>query len=230
MPGNARTREGDARGGGLVAPDLAPVRDHGAMAADDEGRWPKQLVMSLGITLVVAVVLGVVIGIVVLGAVKMSGVDTAGAGLSQAPTLVMPSGKPTTTVRPYPADIDQSLSPTPTPSPSASPSASATSSSPSPSPKRRRHPVPAISLRAYPGQVAPGARINLTGTYPRGEGTVLQVQELQSGSWNDFPVTVTVSGGTFSTYVITSYTGPTEFRVLDQASGRHSNPVTVQIG
>jgi hypothetical protein len=197
------------------------------MAADDEGRWPKQLVMSLGVTLLVAVVVGAVISIIALGAVKVTGVDTAGAGLSEAPSLYMPSGKPRTTVRPYPADIDQSLLPSPSTSPST-----AGSPSQSASPHQRSHPrhVQPISLQAFPSHVAPGARINLTGTYPSGEGTVLQVQELQGGGWIDFPVTVTVSGGTFSTYVITSYTGLTKFRVVDQATGRQSNPVTVQIG
>ena len=55
------------------------------------------------------------------------------------------------------------------------------------------------------------ARIDLTGTYPTGEGAVLQVQRATGpgDSWVDFPVTVTVSGGQFSTYVQTGRPAPT---------------------
>ena len=64
-------------------------------------------------------------------------------------------------------------------------------------------------------------RIDLTGTYPTGEGAVLQVQRATGpgdDSWVDFPVTVTVSGGQFSTYVQTGRTGPNRFRVIDTDS------------
>lgn len=88
-----------------------------------------------------------------------------------------------------------------------------------------------ISLSAGQTSVSPMQRIDLTGTYPGGEGAVLQVQRKSGGSgWGDFPVTASVSGGTFSTYVQTSQTGPVRFRVVDTDSGAKSNPVTVRIG
>ena len=43
-----------------------------------------------------------------------------------------------------------------------------------------------ISLQAGETSVAPMGRIDLTGTYPGGEGAVLNVQKFSNGSWQDF--------------------------------------------
>ena len=109
----------------------------------------------------------------------------------------------------------------PSGTPSTSPEASPTR------PSRTPRPRP-ITLQAFPATVSPGERINLTGVYPRGEGATMQVQRFEGG-WTDFPVTARVSGGTFSTYILTSRTGATRLRVTDIASGRSSNPVRVMI-
>jgi hypothetical protein len=89
-----------------------------------------------------------------------------------------------------------------------------------------------ISLQAGQTTVSPMQRIDLTGTYVGGEGAVLQVQRATGpgDSWVDFPVTVTVSGGTFSTYVQTGRAGPNRFRVIDTDKEQTSNEVTVTIG
>ena len=73
-------------------------------------------------------------------------------------------------------------------------------------------------------------KIDLTGVYPRGEGSVLQVQRFTDGSWRDFPVTVSVSDETFTTYVQTSQGGVNRFRVVDTDSGLESNEVRITIG
>jgi hypothetical protein len=73
-------------------------------------------------------------------------------------------------------------------------------------------------------------QIDLTGVYPGGEGAILQVERFTSGSWQAFPVTVSVSDETFATYVQTSQTGPNRFRVVDTDTGRASNDVSVNIG
>ena len=73
-------------------------------------------------------------------------------------------------------------------------------------------------------------QIDLTGTYQAGEGAILQVQRFEDGAWVDFPVTVSVSGGTFATYVLTGRTGPNQFRVVDTDSEAVSNEVTVTVG
>ena len=69
-----------------------------------------------------------------------------------------------------------------------------------------------------------------TGTYQAGEGAILQVQRLENGTWSDFPVTMSVSGGTFATYVQTAQVGPNQFRVVDTDSQVVSNEVTVTVG
>lgn len=95
-----------------------------------------------------------------------------------------------------------------------------------------KSPDTGITLQAGQTRVGPMERIDLTGTFPGGEGSVLQVQRATGpgDSWVDFPVTVTVSGGTFSTYVQTGRSGPNRFRVVDTDSDRASNEVSVTIG
>ena len=73
-------------------------------------------------------------------------------------------------------------------------------------------------------------QIDLTGTYPGGEGAILQVQRLQGGAWADFPVTMSVSGGTFATYVATGQVGANQFRVVDTDTQVASNEITVTVG
>jgi len=74
-------------------------------------------------------------------------------------------------------------------------------------------------------------RINLVGTYPGNDGASLQVQRsLGDGPWADFPVNTTVSNGAFATYIQTSMLGINHIRVIDKATGRTSNAVTVKIG
>ena len=62
----------------------------------------------------------------------------------------------------------------------------------------------AISLSAAQTEVGQMEEIYLTGVYPNGEGAVVQVQRLENGNWEDFPVDAVVSGETFSTYVQTA--------------------------
>lgn len=91
-------------------------------------------------------------------------------------------------------------------------------------------PAEGISLSADQQTVAPMQQIDLTGTYQSGEGAILQVQRFENGTWTDFPVTMSVSGGTFATYVQTSRTGPNKFRVVDTDSDVVSNEITVTVG
>ncbi len=86
-----------------------------------------------------------------------------------------------------------------------------------------------ISLSASQTAVTPMEQIDLTGVYPGGEGAILQVQRLEAGKWQDFPVTVPVSNETFATYVQTSQTGVNRFRVIDTDNAMTSNEVRVTI-
>ena len=189
------------------------------MATDpDDSPWSRQLLMGVGALLAVALIVGGIFSLVALGAAKMSGLDSAGTGASMKPSLYLPPLQPTRQ--------PQTSAATPTQSASA---ASSPSPSPSPTPSKKPKPKPVISLQASPLQVSANQRIDLTGVYPSGEGHSLTVQRLEGGAWTDFPVTASVSGGGFHTWVTTSRPGLQQFRVLDQATGRHSNAVRVHV-
>ena len=181
----------------------------------------RTLQVALSAMAVVALTVGLVVGGLVLGISQYAGVDeVAQAQAQKAPaTMSIPPYRPTKPAKNEPGV--RTYDPPPSPSvdlPTASPSVSAAAAT-------------GIALVVSPQSVGPGQRIDLSGSYGR-EGAALQVQRRPAGSgaWTDFPVSATVSGGTFDTWIVTSQTGATQFRVLDQATGTISNTVTVTIG
>jgi hypothetical protein len=99
----------------------------------------------------------------------------------------------------------------------------------SPPPKIKK-PEKKISLQSGQTSVSPMGRIDLTGTYPGGEGAVLNVQKFSNGSWQDFySISATVTNGTFSTYIQTGTPGMNRFRVIDSDTHLASNEVRVRI-
>lgn len=87
-----------------------------------------------------------------------------------------------------------------------------------------------IVLTAGQSSVAPMGQIDLTGSFPGGDGAILQVQRFSGGVWLDFPVSAAVNGESFSTYVQTSQLGVNRFRMFDRATEATSNVVKVSIG
>ena len=159
----------------------------------------------------VAVVIGLLGGLAVMVGVRATGIgETSSAG-----------GDPDSTATfrlPRPSDTESAI---PEPEETVEPSEGETTS---------EAPVTAISLSAAQQSVSPMQQIDLTGTYPGAEGAILQVQRLENGAWSDFPVTMSVSGGTFATYVQTSQVGPNQFRVIDTDTQVTSNELTVTVG
>ncbi len=87
-----------------------------------------------------------------------------------------------------------------------------------------------ISLQSGETSVSPMGRIDLTGTYPGGEGAVLNVQKFSNGSWQDFySISASVTNGQFSTYIQTGTPGVNRFRMVDSDSTLTSNEVKVTI-
>ena len=180
----------------------------------------------------VAVVIGAVLGLATLAGTAMLGLGqdaSPGAGPSQREVLYLPTPSPTE--RPTGplltlAPADGGSSPTGTKS-SEQPRAEKKDRKKD---RKKREQAKGISLSVTQQQVAPMERIDLTGAYRGGEGAILQVQRFEGGSWQDFPVTVSVSGGTFATYVQTGQPGKNRFRVVDPDTGRASRPVTVRVG
>lgn len=181
-----------------------------------EPSWQRQLVIGLVALVAVGVIIG---GIVAVLAVKAADVTLSGSG-SHSPAPILPS----TATPPTSA-------PTTHPKPSGPPSVSTTTTTPSPmQTTTHRRPRRVFTLTASPHSVGPMGRINLTGSYPGHDGATLQVQRsYQGGSWQDFPVTVTVSGDTFATYVETGYSGNNRFRVVDTSTKKASNSVLVVV-
>lgn len=187
------------------------------MARDDDEDvpWTRQLAVGAGVLVAVALVIGGVMSVVALGAAKVTGLGGSHASATAPPSLYFPSDDPTTTPDTYP---DPNGSDKPSPSPSRE--------SPSAKPTQKTR---AITLQAFPQQVPPNERINLTGVYQGGEGARLQVQRFENG-WVDFPVSTSVSGGSFTTYIYTGRSGPNRFRVIDKEADQASNPVRVRVG
>ena len=159
----------------------------------------------------VAVVIGLLGGLAVMVGVRAT-------GIGDPVTASDDSGTPATFTLPRPSDTSSAI---PEPEESVEPGAEEPTS---------EAPATGISLTATQQSVSPMQQIDLTGTYPSGEGAILQVQRLEGGKWTDFPVTASVSNETFATYIQTSQTGANRFRMIDTDSGETSNEVRVTIG
>ena len=169
----------------------------------------------------VGLVVGLIAGLAVLVGTRMVGLggENAAAQSTSEESLYLP--RPEKTAGPSAPLI--TLAPGATQSP-------AEGQSQGPSPKAPKPTKKEISLSASQTSVEPMEQIDLTGVYPGGEGAILQVQRFTSGSWQAFPVTVSVSDETFATYVQTSQGGVNRFRVTDTDTGLVSNDVRINIG
>lgn len=163
----------------------------------------------------VAAVVGLLFGLAALFGTQVLGLDGGGVDASAEAT----SGSETTMYLPEP-EPTETTEPTTTAEAQPGEAPSSTESTP----------AEQISLSAGQVSVSPMQQIDLTGTYAQGEGAILQVQRFEGGSWSDFPVTVSVSNQTFSTYVQTSQAGVNRFRVKDTDSDVTSNEVEVTVG
>ena len=172
----------------------------------DETNWQKQLLIGVIMLLIVGGLIGVVVAVAGLKAANLAGI-----GDTKQPTR-------STERLHIPRNVASS-----TPGPSAS------SSTPAPATHTSKPPQHLITLEVTPSSVGSFEHINLSGSYRAPDGTRLQVQRKENGVWTDFPVTTSVSAGTFATYVQTSHTGLNLFRVSDGASGRTSNVVKVTV-
>ena len=190
---------------------------------DGDGR---PVLTGLAALVGVAVAVGLVLGLVAFAGTKFVGLDGSSSASAGSAERSMYLPKPRRTQQPSGPLI--TLAPGETQAPSSS--GRSTESKPADKPTRTKKPKTRISLSASQTQVGPMQQIDLTGVYPGGEGAILQVQRFTGGGWQDFPVTVSVSNETFSTYVQTSQRGINRFRVVDTDTGLLSNEVRVRIG
>ena len=169
----------------------------------------------------VGLAVGLIAGVAALVGVQVLGLGDAGASdrATAQQSLYIPPPEPT----------KPSKGPLITLAPGPSESADA-DDKPSKHNKPSKKPDEEISLSASQTAVSPMEQIDLTGVYPGGEGAILQVQRFTSGKWQDFPVTVSVSDETFTTYVQTSQAGQNKFRVVDSDTDLISNEVRITVG
>ena len=195
----------DGSGHGITA-----HADRGCSVKDEHANVRRQLLIGLGALLATALVIGGTVSVVVLGAANLAGVGSAGSAASEEPSLYRPT---TAGASAEPAE--------PEPTEQAEPQASD-----KPEPKKQRDARRQISLSASPERASTYEVIYLTGTYHDSNGATLQVQRFE-GRWVDFPASATVRGDSFETYVESGQDGENRFRVIDQSTGRASEPVSV---
>lgn len=189
------------------------------MADRLDDRRDRPVVYGLLALVGVATVVGLVLGLAALGGARVLGVDGATTTSGGDPEASM--------YLPKPQKTDAPEGPAVTLAPGAEATLPEASPGETKQPKKKK--AKPISLSAGQTSVSPMQQIDLSGTYPGGEGAILQVQRFENGSWQDFPVTASVSNQTFSTYVQTGQTGQNRFRVVDTDSGKASNEVKVAI-
>jgi hypothetical protein len=182
---------------------------------DRDERTEHPVLIGLVALVGVALAVGLVLGLVALGASQVLGLggDSTNRKSTSEASLYLPRPERTKAPSGPLITLDQKAE--------QSPSASGKK------PPEKKNPP--ISLSSGQTAVSPMGQIDLTGTYPGGEGAVLQVQRFTAG-WQDFPVTASVSDSTFSTYVQSSQTGVNRFRVVDTDSGKTSNEVRIRVG
>ncbi len=188
-----------------------------------------------GLVALVAVGLGVglILALVALVGTKVLGLDggdsSAGGDSSVGDSMYLPSpvetagsNGPLITLHTEDPETDSTETSEATDEPEETESTEATDSE---SPKAGE-----ISLQAVDTTVTSGERIYFSGVYPGGEGAILWLQRWQDGAWADFPASVGVTNGTFSSYIFTGVSGLNRFRVIDRDDGTVSNEIRVTVG
>jgi hypothetical protein len=201
-----------------------PRRDEPPVTHDQD-QFRRRAIRATLTVVGIAAVIGLVVGGLTAGAVYLTGLVPAEQDTSAASPP--DPGQDNENELPTP-----SLLPTksPTPEASAGPSQGATpEATTKPTKKRKPKPAHPIRLLASSNSVATMERVTLSGRYPGGNGTSLQVQRREGGAWVPFPTSATVDGGAFTTYVASGQSGPNAFRVIDPSTGRRSNVVVVRV-
>jgi len=205
----------------------------GRVSDQQEPRADRPVLNGLVALVAVALGVGLLVGLVVLVGAKVLGIggsdgdtaaDTPVRQSMYLPTPAKtdePSG-PLITLHTQDPDETDTAGSGSTDEPTGDPTSESTESE---SPKAGE-----ISLQAQQTDVASGERIYFSGVYPGGEGAILRVQRWENGGWAEFPASVGVTNGTFSSYVFTGVAGLNRFRVIDSDSGTVSNEIRVNVG
>lgn len=199
---------------------------------DEENENP----VANGLVALVAVglVIGLLTAIIALLGTRLVGLGggdgTSSGGVAAGDSLYLPSLVPT--------ELDSrmlvTLAPVETETPDSATASGSVgpSSTPSSTPTESEQPEgTSILLNAGSLRVEAGDEVMLSGTFRRGEGSVLDIwYKVEDEDWTEFNLDVNVYGGVFQVHVATYKTGTIQWRVQDPDSGTESNVVTVHHG
>lgn len=178
----------------------------------------------------VSLVVGLIVGVVALGGARVFGLNGGGGGggggATVEPTLSLPpvtetstASGPLITLTPGEEGEEGEEAegdggePTPT-----EPTTTTTEAA-----------VGEITLQASTTSAGPMERIDVSGIYTGGDGSILTIQRFTDGSWNDIAANAAVSGDLFSTYITLGRPGENRIRVIDPSADVVSNEVVVTI-
>lgn len=206
--------------------------------AEPATEWRDRVVRALGTVVVVGLVIGGVLGAVAYSAARAAGLAGGEAQATAPVTANETTGGQPTTSQVSPSPSPATAEPTPRKQQAKSgegqpPKSHKTSKRQRANDKRRAgrragHHAE-LTLAVSPRQVHRMGRIHLMGRYPGHGGARLVVQRFEGGHWARFPVSATVRGGRFRTWVASGHRGVNRFRVVDAATRRASAPVTVRV-
>jgi hypothetical protein len=184
---------------------------------DDENGWQRQLLIGTVMLLVVGVLIGGIIAFAGIKVADLAGInnDSPSTGGSHQRLHVPRNGYTPST------GTHSSSPPTSTAPGGGTPTTSTTA------PPRKPH--GAFTLTISPASASTYERIDLAGTYNAPDGTALQVQRKENGSWVDFNATTSLNNHQFHTYIETGHTGVNIFRVADIFRGKSSRTATVTV-
>lgn len=178
----------------------------------------------------VAVVGGIVAAVCLAVVVRTSNIASDRAAFDSGMKLVMPS------FTSEPNQIQPVVLPTLSQTPAPEPTDAFTDSS-SPDASYSAVPLPSAQTGAFPinlqsGELNVTILLDLSGTYPQGEGAVLQIQQFVNGAWADFRPPgqsgqLVVGGGLFSGSITPTGKGQELFRVRNISNADVSNSVSV---
>jgi len=204
--------------------------------AGHEVEWRRRLAGALVAVVAVGLVIGGVLGAVAYSTAQVAGLveeetqtPAAAAGEGDLGGHVSPEVSPSATP-PAPAEVEQDKSGRDS---AAGGKKDARDKRAAKHPRGKKDAARAgkrrPTLNASPRDVRRMGRIHLVGRYPGHGGARLAVQRLERGRWVRFPVSVTVRGGRFRTWVASGHRGVNRFRVVDTRTRRASDPVTVRV-
>lgn len=189
------------------------------MTDDQEPRPERPLLNGAVALIAVALTVGAVMAVVAVIAARMvglSGDQSSAGGADRQESAVIPTASRTPDDGPattFGTDDPESDESEPEESESTKP------------PKEGE-----IVVEAEETSVPNFGQIHFSGTYPGGDGAVLQVQRKTPGTvWENFDVTVPVSDGGFTSYVQTGVSGVNIWRVVDPETGATSNEFKVKV-